>query len=395
MAKLAAKDVVAEFGNDKCVFRFGGAPVMEARRHGNIYKLETVGDEECHVATTRQPSWMVMHACLGYIPLKRYEELRAVADGLPDVAPDADVSDVCAGCCMAKMRADNYPRDPEKTVKTSQVLGLVHSDVMGPMETKTPGGHSYVVAFVDDYSRHVTAYFMKKSEVLDKFKLFKATMEKTTDAKIKRLRSDNGGEYTSKKLEAFLGEHGIKHEKTVPYTPQQNGLAERMNRSLVEMARCMLYHESIEKKWWAEALNTAAWIINRIPNAANAKTPFEIVHHSRPQRKNLKVFGEWGMRMSPTRSARSSTPRRSSAASWATRTVSRDTECWTRRPGRFASSGPSSLSRRRRSVERWTVCKPTTTRKHAPSCQARWSSLRSTRSLVGAMRSCPMHHSTR
>jgi transposase InsO family protein len=310
VSKLAEKDVVAEFVKDKCVFRFDGAPVMEARRYGSIYKVETVGDEVCQVATARQTPWTVMHARLGHIPLKRYEELRAVADGLPAVSPDADGSDVCAGCCMGKMRADSYPRNPEKTVKTTQVLELVHSDVMGPMETKTPGGSSYVVTFVDDYSRHVTTYFMKKkSEVLDKFKLFKAMMENSTDAKIKRLRSDNGGEYTGKKMEAFLGEHGIKHEKTVPYTPQQNGMAERMNRSLVEMARCMLYHESIEKKWWAEALNTAAWIINRIPNAANTKTPFEIVHHSRPQLKNLKTFGAIGYAHVPDEKRRKLDPK--------------------------------------------------------------------------------------
>ncbi|KAE8955602.1 hypothetical protein PR001_g32034, partial [Phytophthora rubi] len=96
--------------------------------------------------------------------------------------------------------------------------------------------------------------------------MFKADMENATGRKIRRLRSDNGGEYTGRLFKECLSKQGIRHEKTVPYTPQQNGLAERMNRSLVEMARCMLYHEGIDKKWWAEAVNTSAWIINRIPN---------------------------------------------------------------------------------------------------------------------------------
>ncbi|KAG2977473.1 hypothetical protein PC121_g23142 [Phytophthora cactorum] len=92
----------------------------------------------------------------------------------------------------------------------------------------------------------------------------------------------------------YINRSGIKHEKTVPYTPQPNWLTERMNRSLVEMARCMLNHESIKKKWWAEADNTAAWIINRIPNSVNVKTPYEIVYRTKPQLKNMKVFGTLG-----------------------------------------------------------------------------------------------------
>ncbi|KAE9224632.1 hypothetical protein PF002_g14635 [Phytophthora fragariae] len=259
VAKLAEKDVVAQFSKDKCVFRYGDATVIEAKRCGNVYKLKTVGDEVCHAATTpRKEPWAVVHARLGHIPYKRYEQLLTMADGVPRVA-DAPSDHVCAGCCMGKMREDNFSRSPEKTVKSAGVLDLIHSDVMGPMQTKTPGGCTYAVTFIDDFSRHVTVYFMKKkSKVLEKFKMFKADMENATGRKIKRLRSDNGGEYTGRLFKEYLSKQGIRHEKTVPYTPQQNGLAECMNRSLVEMARCMLYHEGIDKKWWAEAVNTSA-----------------------------------------------------------------------------------------------------------------------------------------
>lgn len=184
---------------------------------------------------------------------------------------------------MGKMNENNFPRNPEKTVKTTWVLELIHTDVIGLMQTKTPGGSTYVVTFIDDYSRYVTTYSLrKKSEVLDKLKLSKAEMENATNTKIKRPRSDNGGEYTGGRFEEFLSEHGIKHEKTVPYTPQQNRLAERMNRSLVEIVRCMLYHESFDTKWWAEVLNAATWIINRIPNSVTVMTSNEIVCHVKP-----------------------------------------------------------------------------------------------------------------
>ncbi|GMF82146.1 unnamed protein product [Phytophthora fragariaefolia] len=269
---------------------------MEAKRCGNVYKLKTVGDEVCRTATTsRKEPWVLVHARLGHIPFKRYEQLLTMADGVPRITEGVASDDVCAGCCMGKMRADDYPRHPEKLVKSAGVLDLVHTDVMGPMQTRTPGGCTFGVTFIDDYSRHVTVYFMKaKSEVLSKFKIYKAAMENATGKTIKRLRSDNGGEYTDKLFKAYLNRNGIKHEKTVPYTPQQNGLAERMNRSLVEMARCMLYHEGIDKKWWAESVNTAAWIINRIPNSVNIKTPYEIVNKAKPQLKHLKVFGSLG-----------------------------------------------------------------------------------------------------
>ncbi|POM71775.1 LOW QUALITY PROTEIN: Integrase catalytic core protein [Phytophthora palmivora] len=292
VSKLVEKNVVAQFSKGKCVFRYGCTKVMEAMRCGNVYKLKTVGDDVCNVATTpRKEPWAVVHALLGHIPFKRYEQLLTMADGVPEVTDGVTSDALCAGCCMGKMRADDFPRYAEKLVKSAGVLVLVHTDLMGPMQTKTPGGCTYVVTFIDDYTRHVTVYFMKaKSDVLSKFKIFKAALENAMGQRIKRLRPDNGGEYTGRQFKAYLNNCGIKHEKTVPYTPQQNGLAEHMNRSLVEMARCMLYHESVDKKWWAEAVNTAAWIINRFPISVTIKIPYEIVYKTKPLLKNLKVF---------------------------------------------------------------------------------------------------------
>ncbi|GMF32142.1 unnamed protein product [Phytophthora lilii] len=273
VSKLAEKDVVEQFGKDKCVFHYGDAKVMEAKRCGNVYKLKTVGDEVCHIATTsRKEPWAVVHARLGHIPYKRYEQLLAMAEGVPRIIGDVTSEDVCAGCCMGKMRADDYPRHPEKLVKSAGVLDLVHSDVMGPMQTKTPGGCTYVVTFIDDYSRHVKVYFMKaKSEVLAMFTIFKAAMENATGKTIKRLRSDNGGEYTGRQFKVYLNRSGIKHQRAVPYTPQQNGLAERMNRSLVEMARCMLYHEDRIPGQASTQEHEGVWCARRVLNIATGK----------------------------------------------------------------------------------------------------------------------------
>ncbi|GMF28853.1 unnamed protein product [Phytophthora fragariaefolia] len=267
--------------------------VAKLARRTSLRSSANSGGEVCRAATTpRKEPWAIVHVRLGHIPYKRYEQLLSMADGVPRIADDTSTDSVCAGCCIGKMRADDFPRHPANLVKSTSVLELVHTGVMGPMQTRSPGGCTFAVTFIDDCSRHVTVYFMKaKSEVLSKFKSFKEAMENDTGKTIKRLRSDNGGEYTDKAFKIYLDRSGIKHEKTVPYTPQQNGLAERMNRSLVEMARCMLYHEGIDKKWWADAVNTAAWIINPIPNSVNVKTPYEIVHRTKPQLKNMEVFG--------------------------------------------------------------------------------------------------------
>jgi len=120
---------------------------------------------------------------------------------------------------------------------------LVHSDVCGPMQTESIGGSKYFVTFIDDYSRCSKVYFMKqKSEVLCKFKEFEKTFSNECRQRVTRLRTDNGGEYTSKEFQECLKAQGIHHETTVPHTPQQNGVAERKNRTLIEAARTMLSH---------------------------------------------------------------------------------------------------------------------------------------------------------
>jgi hypothetical protein len=134
VSKLAERDVVAEFGKDKCVIHFGGAIVMEVKRCGNVYKLKTVGDEMCHAATSsRKEPWAVVHARIGHIPFKRYEQLLIMADGVPSIPDGVSGDDVCAGYFMGKIKADDYPRHPEKLVKSAGMLDLVHTDVMGPM----------------------------------------------------------------------------------------------------------------------------------------------------------------------------------------------------------------------------------------------------------------------
>uniref|UniRef100_A0A0K8UZ07 Retrovirus-related Pol polyprotein from transposon TNT 1-94 n=1 Tax=Bactrocera latifrons TaxID=174628 RepID=A0A0K8UZ07_BACLA len=132
----------------------------------------------------------------------------------------------------------------------------------------------------------------QKSEVFEKFKTFKNLVENQTKKKIKKLRSDNGTEYTNNKFSEFLNECGIKRQLTVPYTPQQNGVAERVNRTIVEMARSLLVHAELEEELWGEAVHTAVYIRNRAPTKLlKNSTPYEVWYNKKPSVKHLRVFG--------------------------------------------------------------------------------------------------------
>ena len=116
---------------------------------------------------------------------------------------------------------------PSSEHRASGILELIHSDVRGPMSTLSLSGHEYYVTLIDDFSRKTWIYFLKtKGEVFARFKEFKALVENQTGKKIKVLRSDNGGEYTSNEFRDFCRQEGIRRQKTVPYNPQQNGVAE-------------------------------------------------------------------------------------------------------------------------------------------------------------------------
>ena len=136
----------------------------------------------------------------------------------------------------------------------------------------------WVVTFIDDFSCKVWAYpLRRKDEVLLVFQHFVTLVETQTGKKIKCLRSDNGGEYVSKPFQDFCDLKGIKRELTAPYNPPQNGVAERMNRTIQEKVRSMLSNASLPNGFWAEALATAVHLINRSPNKVlDTKVPEEI-----------------------------------------------------------------------------------------------------------------------
>ena len=196
----------------------------------------------------------------------------------------------CVHCMLGKQIKFSFQKPPSR--RKANVLELVHTDVCGPMKKKTHGGASYFVTFIDDSSRKVWVYGLKtKDEVLGVFKNFHAMVERETGKKLKCVRSDNGGEYIGP-FEEYCKQYGIRHEQTVPKTPQQNGVAERMNRTIVERMRCMLSHAKLSRSYWGEALRTAVHVINRSPSKPlNGEVPEKMWSGKEATYDHLRVFG--------------------------------------------------------------------------------------------------------
>ena len=148
------------------------------------------------------------------------------------------------------------------------------------------------MTLIDDSTRYCYVYLLKsKDEPLNFFKIYKAEAENQLDRKIKRLRSDRGGEYFSNEFDSFCAEHSIIHERTPPYSPQSNGMAERKNRTLTDLVNAMLDTSGLSRAWWGEALLTACHVLNRVPIKTKTVSPFE-----EWERKNtrLSYFRTWG-----------------------------------------------------------------------------------------------------
>src|SRR3954471_13458725 len=178
----------------------------------------------------------------------------------------------CQVCVQAKQ-----PRKSNTTAEVRNLapLELIHSDLCEMNGALTKGGKKYFMTLIDDSTRYCRVYLLKtKDEALSFFKVYKAEVENQLDRKIKRLRSDRGGEYFSNEFDAFCAEHGIIHERTPPYSPHSNGVAERKNRTLTDLVNAMLDTSGLSKVWWGEAIMTACHVLNRVPTKTKSVTPF-------------------------------------------------------------------------------------------------------------------------
>lgn len=195
--------------------------------------------------------------------------------------------------CLKNKSTRIISRNP--VIKAKRPLEKIHSDLAGPITPASLGGNKYVVTFTDDYSRFSWVFPCDvKSRCLDIFKAFKKAVENELNQKITFLHCDNGGEYSSNAWKEFVKQEGIQIQYTVPHTPEQNGVAERLNRTIFNMTRCFLNDSpNLVKPLWAELVRTACYIKNRVPTSTNDnfQSPFEILFNRPPSINHLRVIG--------------------------------------------------------------------------------------------------------
>nr|GEV37469.1 hypothetical protein [Tanacetum cinerariifolium] len=174
---------------------------------------------------------------------------------------------VCEDCLVGKQHRNSF--QSKSTWRASDILQLVHADLCGPVTPVSNSKKRYVITFTDDFSRKTWIYFLaEKSKAFATFKLYKVKVEKETRLSIRDLRTDRGGEFTSLEFQSFCNENGIQRQLTAAYTPQQNGVAERKNRTIINMVRSVLSAKKVPKTFWPEAVNWAVHVLNRSPTLA-------------------------------------------------------------------------------------------------------------------------------
>ncbi|KAL5757095.1 hypothetical protein ACOSQ2_021841 [Xanthoceras sorbifolium] len=269
----------------------GSLIVMKAEKIGKLYILKGSTVTGAAAVSTSSLSdsdvTRLWHMRLGHMSERGLSELsrRGLLCG-----QSTSKLDFCEHCIFGKQKRVSFSTAIHRTKGT---LDYIHSDLWGPARVPSKGGARYMLTFIDDYSRKVWVYFLKqKNDVFTTFKQWKALVEKQTGRKIKRLRTDNGLEFCQGDFNEFCKNEGIVRHLTVRGTPQQNGVAERMNRTLLEKVRCMLSNSGLSKDFWAEAASTACHLVNRSPSTAiDIKTPEELWSGKPAEYSDLKVFG--------------------------------------------------------------------------------------------------------
>ena len=271
-------------------FHMTNGEVIPLVKDKHLYLLECSAEPkpECHSSIKGQAKTQLdaslWHRRLGHLNMQ--DVRNTLGESLT-----SDPSQ-CETCPLAKTTKASVPSSVGSYGRATEPLYRVFSDVCGPMRTESLGGSRYVVSFIDDYSRFSVLYFIKlKSEVLNCFKRFRA--EYGQGGIVRILRSDNGGEYTSRAFAQFCTDEGIKQEFTVPDTPQQNGVAERYFRTIVEMTRCLLLDSGLPKLLWVRAMDTACYTRNRCCNSSlrRGTTPFELFYDRPVDYSKFRVFG--------------------------------------------------------------------------------------------------------
>ena len=248
-----------------------------------------------HAMTTayaaRVDTPQLWHRRLGHLGYDNLAKLTNMSTGINLTSADIKTTsaDSCDACILGKQH--RLPFNASTTI-TSKPLELLHTDLCGPMPVPSHGGNLYFITLLDDHTGYsLISPLRRKSDAAAFLKTAITMLERQTGYTVKRIRSDNGGEFINTELDTFYQSKGIKSETSVPYTPQQNGKAERLNRTLLDKARPMLADANLPKFLWAEAIVTANYLRNRSPISSQDTTSYELFHGTKPDLSHLRTFG--------------------------------------------------------------------------------------------------------
>ncbi|KAG7582977.1 Zinc finger CCHC-type [Arabidopsis suecica] len=278
-------------GEDLTMHDHKGKLLVKAVRSRNrLYKvIMGIKEPMCLYSSTQTDSerW---HARLGHINLETLKSMvkKELVRGISQINFEKKI---CGSCLLGKQTRQVFPQTT--MFRASKALELIHGDLCGPITPSTVAENRYVFVLIDDYSRYMWTVLLKeKSQAFEKFKRFKSLVEQETGEKIQTLRTDRGGEFVSQEFNDFCESTGIKRHLTAPYTPQQNGVVERRNRTLMEMTRSILKHMRVPNFLWGEAVRHSTYLLNRIATRSlKDKTPYEMLRSKVPSINHLRVFG--------------------------------------------------------------------------------------------------------
>jgi transposase InsO family protein len=259
---------------------------LEANRVGTLY-VANLASTEGPIKANKAATMNLWHQRLAHLNEKDIVKLQKQAEGI--TIPQNDRTTTCEACILGKQHeTPSYQPQENRATKRGQ---RIHADLGGGKASLSIGGDRYFILLTDDYSRMRWVWPLRKKDgAASKVKELFA-MLRNQGLTVEYFRSDNGGEFRA--LVPYFKEHGIQWEPSAPYAPQQNGVAERGNRTILEKARTMLIHAGLSKTLWAEALNTAVYLVNRTPTSSlpEHKTPYEVWNGQKPDLHHLRVFG--------------------------------------------------------------------------------------------------------
>ena len=273
--KITEKGFCVNFSETGCFLKGKSVSCMIGKYANGIYEIMQP-KVNCATSFIKDLCVHDWHKRLAHRHLSDVKRLRAIGINIKA----CKCSDLCDACVKGKMSKKPFPKVAQKK---SERLECIVSDLCGPMQVESVGKSKYFITFTDLFSGYTETVFMrKKDETTDKVIQFIEKLKTSLKEKPVTFRSDRGGEFLNHRLQSYLKNEGIKFECTVAYSPEQNGVSERKNRTLVEAARTMLVDSCLPKKFWAEAVHNATYTFNRIPKEDN-KTPYELMFEKTPE----------------------------------------------------------------------------------------------------------------